>query len=60
MRNGLAEELSGLLQTRRDFISQIVNKVKTYLNPHRPLPAYEDFKNEANKISKVLGIEFGK
>lgn len=60
MRDHLSQELSGLLKTQRTFISQITENVKVFLNPHRPLPAYEDFKSEANKISKVLEIEFGK
>lgn len=60
MRDHLSEELAGLLKTQRTFISQITENVKAFLNPYRPLPAYNDFKNEANKISKMLEKEFSK
>jgi hypothetical protein len=60
MRQKLAEELAGMLQVNRTWISQRANDVKTYLNPFKALPAHNDFKNEVYKIAKVFEIEFGK
>ena len=56
----LAEELSGLLETDRTWVSQTVSKIKSILNPHKSLPAHEDFKNQSNRIARVLAIEFSK
>lgn len=60
MRNNLSEELSGLLQTERSWVSQVTTKVRTILNPYRLRPAYQDFKEEVDRLAKVLEIEFGK
>lgn len=60
MRNNLAEELSGLLSVERTWVSQKTTQVRAMLNPHRPKPAYHDFKEEVERFAKVLEIEFSK
>lgn len=60
IRQNLSEELSVLLGVDRTWISQQTAKVRAFLNPYKPKPAYENFKSEVNKLSKVLETEFGK
>lgn len=60
LRNNLRIELSGLLKADCTWISQVTNDIIVQLNPHKPKPAYEDFRNEVNKIAKALEIEFAK
>jgi hypothetical protein len=60
MRLNLREELAGLLQTDRTWISQQTDKIKSYLNPNKDLFANKEFKEEVYRLSKVLEIEFGK
>ena len=58
MRASLARELSGVLKVDRSWISQQVSDIKTYLDPHRPLKAHEDFRKEAEDTARVLEVEF--
>lgn len=60
VKNSLTEELAGLLKTDRTWISQKTTDIRSYLNPYKALAAHKDFKNEVNKLSKVLEIEFAK
>ncbi len=58
LKDNLRKDLSKLLKTHPTWISQIINHIRQYLNPHKSLPAYDDFKNEVNKIAKVFEQEF--
>jgi len=60
MRPTLARELSAVLKAGRTWISQQTNDIKWRLNPYKEKDKYVAFKEEVNKIAKVLEIEFGK
>jgi hypothetical protein len=60
MKHKLRAEMAKLMTTDRSWISQVANDIITQLNPHNSKLAFEDYRSEVNRLSKVLEIEFSK
>lgn len=60
MRRNLRAELAKLLKTDLSWISQVANDIIIQLNPRSSKPAFEAYRSEVNRLSKVLEIEFSK
>jgi hypothetical protein len=49
MKDNLRKELSGILEWNEECVSQVVNDIRTFLNPTKTFKAYEGFRNEVNE-----------
>jgi hypothetical protein len=59
MKDRLCEELSDILNCKREAVSTQAQTIRVMMNPARNLTAYQEFKKEITEISEYLQKAFG-